>query len=60
MIGVHKQENVLEFGFVAKNSILHRIIHMDKLYVTDDTLNDPILNGPFTQREASNLQPEPR
>jgi GAF domain-containing protein len=51
MIGVNDRESVLRLDHVARETVPYKVIRLNDLHVTEDTLNDPIMCGEFTVRE---------
>lgn len=52
MVGVMEPAQVLELGYVAKNSAVYRILELDEIYIAEDVYDDHLIAGPFTYREA--------
>lgn len=52
MDGVQKPELVLNFGYVAKDSVPYRILALNDIHVAETTAEDAILSGPFAKREG--------
>ena len=52
IVGVKYPEKVLEFGNAPKNSVIGNILALDNLYVSEHTVSDSLMAGPFAQREA--------
>jgi len=53
MVGVNDKDKVLGFGFVAKDSLVYKVIKLDDIYVAEDTEADPLLRSPFSSREGA-------
>lgn len=51
MVGVRNEEKVIGFGYVARDSVPYRIVVRDEVYLTEDSPNDPVMRGGFTDRE---------
>jgi PAS domain S-box-containing protein len=51
MVGVGHPNEALKSNFVAKDSAPYKIIALDDLYATENTIEDPLLGTPFAERE---------
>ena len=53
MVGVTDEASVLRFGYVAKNSLIPRVLKQEEdLHMAKDAPSDPIVGGPFVRREG--------
>jgi len=52
MAGVLYRREVLELGWIAKQSVVHNILALGELHVAEDTPSDPLMRGPFVSREG--------
>jgi GAF domain-containing protein/CheY-like chemotaxis protein len=51
MVGVRDTGEVLKLGLVARESVVRRIVVLDKPYVAEDAPSDPVVGGAFVKRE---------
>ncbi len=52
MIGVQNSHKVLSPGFIARDSVVGRILDLGQVHVAEDAPSDPIIGGGFVEREG--------
>lgn len=52
VIGIRDTKQVFELGFVARNSVVGKILDLGQVHVAEDAPSDPIMGGVFVKREG--------
>jgi PAS domain S-box-containing protein len=52
MEGVRYEDEVLQLGEVAANSVVRNVLALDSMYVANNAATDPIVGGDFVRREG--------
>jgi GAF domain-containing protein len=52
MAGVLYRIEILELGWIAKQSVVRNILALGELHVAEDAPSDPLMRGPFVSREG--------